>query len=406
MKNYRSSRSQTRRDAWLEINLSALEHNATRIRQQLGDTELMAVIKADAYGHGARMVAPVLQASGVTQLGVASLDEALELRHSGVTLPILVLGPAPDWALSAALEYQIQLTVFHPHHLQAIRSAALPYGASIPVHIKVDTGMHRIGVAWDNVSDFYRSCLATPGVQVQGLFSHLASGDQLTPTLLQVERWRHAVDAWPEAVLPPARHLSNTPGALGLWQPAELNTQLPPRYQTMARIGMGFWGYTLTGMQPVMGLKARITHLQTVPAGEGISYGGGAVDSQQMRHIATLPLGYADGIPRALSNRLWGSYQGRLIRQVGTITMDQMMWDVTPPLATESHTLLQADQPQIGDVITLLDSCPIATLGTRDPANPGEPTLSLAAWATALTTIEYELMCGLRVRLPKVYTRT
>jgi alanine racemase len=393
----------SRRDAWVEVNLDALEHNLKGIRQVLpASIGLMAVLKADAYGHGVANTLPVLEAHGVCATAVASMDEALDIRHLHPTMPVLVLGPTPDWALDAAVAHNITLALVDSHQLPVVqaylartslsRSALARHGASLSVHIKVDTGMHRVGVPWQQAMAFLQACTAVPGLTIAGIFSHLANGDDPQLTQRQHDRWVQVIDAM-EATLPPDkwpehRHLLNAPGLLTYTQslitPAAFQQS---RYHTMARVGLALWGYgwrnagaegNLPVLKPVIGLKGRITHLQTLPAGEGVSYGPTYTTPCQ-KTIATVPFGYADGVPRALSNQLQGLCDGQPIQQVGNITMDQMLWDVThlPHVA-------------IGDVITVLSEVPPYTLDT---------------WSTTLGTIPYELMCALRVRLPKIVVR-
>jgi alanine racemase len=399
MKHSRQSLRQTRRDAWVDINISHLEHNAKLIRQHWPNNQaLMAVLKADAYGHGASMVIPTLAVSGVSMIGVATVDEGLELREAGVDLPILVLGASPDWAMQPAIAKQLTLTVFSDHHITSLKSLA---GEGLPqapppytVHIKIDTGMHRIGVDWTNAVDFIIDCLKQPFLRVEGVFSHFACAeDSANPngfTAKQLGRWQtlqQLVGQQASALkltMPPLWHVANS---AALWGLPQNSLTPPPMGCTMARVGLGFLGYGHPLLKPVMGLKARIVHLQTVLPGDGISYGQCYQvpnDSLLPKVIATLPLGYADGVPRRLSNQMQAILHGNLLPQVGNITMDQLMVDVSAVIAT--------NDVQVGDAITLLGS-------------DEEASINLTNWATTVNTIEYELMCGLRVRLPKVFVR-
>jgi alanine racemase len=372
---------QPRREAWVEVNLDALEYNLKTLPLPAG-IGLMAVLKADGYGHGVSHTLPVLEGCGVSHIAVASVDEALEIRQMSATLPILVLGPSPDWALDVAHHHRITLAIADAHQLPLMTAYHQQTGNTLQVHVKIDTGMHRVGISLDDANTFLAQCIASPAIHVDGVFSHLTNGADTHLTAIQLTRWQSVVDhmdAWcHQHGHTPAchRHLLNTPGTLsGQW------LQAGP-YHTLVRTGMAMWGYEghKTPLRPVMGLKGRVTHLQPLPSGEGVSYGP-SYCTNKPRLIATLPLGYADGVPRGLSNVLTGLCQGVSVRQVGTITMDQMMWDVTDVAGVA-----------LGSVITLLDT------------TPGSP-LTLSPWARVLNTIEYELMCGLRVRLPKIYTR-
>ncbi len=356
MKYSRNLPFHTRRDAWVEVSLSAIEHNVTTIRNFLDpQLAIMAVIKADAYGHGAVMVLPTLEACGVSMIGVAAMDEALQLRQAGVTLPILVLGVTPDWALHYASENDVQVTIFSQLHLESLQRLFEDTRQPTEVQIKVDTGMHRIGVAWEEAAGFITHCQAQPYITVKGVFSHFAATDNHEFTALQLERWQTVLSNL--TVLPPVRHIANSAGAFH-YSFSELNSNL-------VRCGISLFGYPGDShplpveLKPAMGLKARIVHLQTLAPGEGVSYGQTFVNqSDTPRLIATLPLGYADGVPRGLSNRIRGIYHGHWVPQVGNIAMDQLMIDVT-----------LVPDPRVGDVITLLGQA-------------GDKRVTLADWAT------------------------
>jgi len=393
MRTLRNLPLQPRRDAWVEINLGAIEQNAKAIRSVVPrHVDLMAIVKADAYGHGAAMVLPTLQASGVSMAGVASIDEAIHLRQSGIKMPILVIGVVPDWAFPYATDYDIQLTIFEQHHLDSMRKAYAQDRIRFKVHIKVDTGMHRIGIPWEHAAAFIKQCQSEPYVEVAGIFSHFADSHDAAMSEEQLVRWAKVCEQ--VKPLPPYVHVSNSGHALTANAfDSEQHTRTP---NTLARLGIGFFGYESQAAQvgialkPVMSLKARIMHLQTVPPGTGISYGhsyktpeGGPTT------IATVPLGYADGVPRCLSNKIFGLLNGQKVPQVGNITMDQMMFDV-------SRVAAQPTGVSIGDAITLL--------GVDDFQSPSQ-SIWLDDWAKNAETIEYELMCALRVRLPKTYTR-
>lgn len=377
MKSSRNLPFHTRRDAWVEINLNAIEHNALQVRQFVRDeVAIMAVIKADAYGHGSMMVLPTLEASGVSMVGVASMDEAIQIREAGHQLPILVLGVTPDWAMHYAAEFNVQLTIFSPQHLECLERLYQVTGQPTQVHVKVDTGMHRIGVTWREAAAFIRQCRQLPFLELSGIFSHLAKTQDSAFTQQQIDRWNHVLAELDD--LPPYRHLTNSAGT---WHYPLENTNL-------VRVGISLFGYPGDDLplplplQPAMGLKARIVHLQELPPGEGVSYNQTYVNtSHKSQRIATLPLGYADGVPRRLSNRIEGLYQGKRISQVGNIAMDQLMMDVT-----------DVPDARVGDVMTLIGAS-------------NDQSITLAHWAKLLDTIEYELMCALRVRLPKTCVR-
>lgn len=359
--------------------MAALEHNAQQIRQFVPKhMAVMAVVKADAYGHGTVMVLPTLEASGIAMAGVAAMDEALQIRQAGFTLPVLVLGATPDWALQYAVENDIQLTVFSHLHLEGLARLYEITRQPVQVQIKVDTGMHRIGVPWEQAAAFIGHCQSLLFLDVQGIFTHLSHTGDAAFTQCQLDRWKTVVQSLNTP--PPLRHVANSSG---MWHfPLEDSVN-------MVRVGIALFGYAGDEqplpfpLKPVMGLKARIVHLHELPPGEWVSYNRTFQNQTDgPRVLATLPLGYADGVPRLLSNRIAGLYQGQCVPQVGAITMDQLMVDVT-----------DVADARVGDVMTLIGE-----------SNNG--AIWLTDWAAKLGTIEYELMCNLRVRLPKTYVRS
>ena len=365
---------QTRRDAWVEVDLGAMEQNVKKLMAQTADKAVLGIVKADAYGHGAIMAIPTLEASGVSMVGVASIDEAIQIREAGLEIPILVIGAIPDWAVQAAAEHDIALTIFDAHHLESLRQSFAQAKKPVKTHIKVDTGMHRIGVPWQDAAAFVSNCRTLPQLQLEGIFSHLASPEDSKTTTEQLERWNTVLDQIErDGGLPKYTHIASSVGAL-----------LHPQARgNLIRLGIGIFGYGDSlhlGLKPAMSLKARILRLEEVPPDSGISYGHTFITAKPSR-IATVPVGYADGIPRVLSNKIEGILNGKRIKQVGTITMDQLMFDVS-----------DIDNARLGDTITLIG---------RD----GQETITLSDWAQKANTIEYELMCALRVRLPKTYTR-
>jgi alanine racemase len=380
MKFSRDVQLQLLRDAWVEVNLDALEANARGLRRFIpASVEMMAIVKADAYGHGAITMIPILQAYGVSMVGVAAMDEAIQIRQAGLKIPILVIGAIPDWAVQVAADYDVQLTVFEQHHLDSIRQAYARNGKPVHVHVKLDTGMTRIGIQPDDALAFIDQCQNDPAMVCEGIFTHLACTEDAQVSALQFERFQGVVQHLKKPVK--RLHFANTGGALCY----------PHTHLDMVRIGKGFYGYMpllahpvdLT-LIPVMRLKARIIHRQTVPAGTGVSYSH-TFKTTRDSVIAVLPLGYADGVPRCLSNKMEVLVRGVRCPQVGRLTMDQMMIDVT-------------DVPEValGETVTLLG---------EEEGPGGNDSITLTDWATMAGTSEYELMCALRVRLPKVYTR-
>jgi alanine racemase len=409
---------QPHRNAWVELNMGALERNARWWRSQIPEhAQAMAVVKADAYGHGAVLAAPILKECGFTWLGVSNIDEALQLREAKVEIPILVLGASPEWAWNLASRYDIQLTVFSERDIACLADLNSP----ISVHIKVDTGMHRIGVTPEKALGLIRACQTFDHVTLQGIFTHFANGEDAEKTFTQWTLFeRDVLDTLDSPI--PMIHATNTPSLLT----AHTNS----RYQTLLdrctlyRVGVGLYGYEIStplstepersltsqhiatpsarndegalGLEPVIGLRARISHVQMLDAGEGISYGHRYQTLKSPSCIVTLPIGYADGIPRGLSGKINARCKGVDIPQVGNITMDQLMLDATVMLDS-------GNAPKVGDIVTLLEHGEAGRVERERSLE--ERGLSLRHWAHHMDSIAYEMMCGLRVRLPRSVVR-
>ncbi|WP_017325626.1 alanine racemase [Synechococcus sp. PCC 7336] len=360
--------------AWVEIDLGALRHN---IRALMGilqpETELWAVVKANAYGHGAIPVAQAAIAAGAAGLCAATLHEGLELRQAGISAPVLLLGALRTAAeLRGAMEAQLELTITDPEQIELCQRVAAERGCSVPVHLKVDTGMSRLGVAYREAADHWRSLVQAPLLIPRSLYSHFATADEPDcPTAdLQHRRFEQVIQGLRARKLPiPPLHMANSAATLAN----------PDWHYQRVRVGLALYGVSpaefvddRVQLRPVLSLKARVVHLKQVPAGTGVSYGHRYVTEQPTR-IATVAIGYADGVPRRLSGQLRGVVRGQRLQQVGNVTMDQTMW-VIPS---------EADV-RVGDVVDLLG-------GEWDARR----------WAEALGTIPYEVLCGLSARLPR-----
>ena len=374
MKNVRQTNINIHRDSWVEINLENIAYNMQAIRKNTPkDKKILAVVKADAYGHGSVMIAPTLLASGADMLGVASIDEGVDLRQAKINCDILVLGAVPVWAVESAVNADLIIAIFSKEHLAACKQAFERTGKRPKVHVKLDTGMNRIGVAADVAADFINEVRKADYLDFGGVFTHLANAENRTKTQIQIDRWNSVISKIDTTGL--LLHILNTAGAMCYDVPNS----------NMYRAGIGIYGLypdlpedgeiRRPDLKPVMSLKARIVNIHEAHDGEGISYGH-TFTAHGNRKIATVPLGYADGVPRGLSNKICGGLNGKNVSQVGNITMDQMMFDITGVDAN------------LGDIITLLDE-----------------KHSIDNWAKILGTINYELTCRLKVRLPRVYTR-
>jgi alanine racemase len=375
-----------RRDAWVEVDLGAIEHNVKTVRSWLKPhTALLAVVKSDAYGHGAVGVSQLLVASGADWLGVASVDEGCQLRAAGITRPILLLSPPPAWALATAIDADLQLTVTSPTHVQDIVEASQRQSKIAKVHVKVDSGMHRLGVAPAGATALLEAVVAHRELKLTGLFSHLAKADDRQFTEEQNKTFAQVISAArAKGLAPELIHLASS----------DATRLFPETHYDMVRPGLLLYGLESKKVsdivKPSMSVRGRINQLQAIEADQSVGYNLTWTAKRSSR-IASIPIGYADGIDRRLSNRLQGLLHSHLVPQVGLISMDQMLFDIT-----------DVPSAQEGDIITLI-GCDNAHAG--DGPGRHRHWLYLADWAQQLDTITYELACRLRTRMPRVYTR-
>lgn len=377
MKFNRLSYINTKRDAWVEINLDYIEKNVCELRKFIKpNSKLLAVVKADAYGHGSVMITPTLLASGVDMLGVASIDEGMQLREAKIDVPILVLGAAPIWAFDYAAANNITLSIFSEQHIEAAKLTYDKTGIKPKVHIKLDTGMNRIGIGAKTAVEFIKKVQNSPFIQLEGIFTHFACAENREKTEEQLLLWKDVLSQVDTKGL--LIHCANTAAMIGF----------EDIVYNLARVGLGIYGFVpelvpgakkIPNLNPVMSLKGRITNVHTAAGYEGVSYSHTYTTGRETK-IATIPIGYADGVSRKLSNKIYGILNGKKVPQIGNITMDQMMFDITGVDAQE------------GDIITLI-------------GEDGNETISIDEWANILGTINYELICRLKVRLSRVYTR-
>ena len=367
--------------AWVEIDRAALSWNVRQLKQLLApQTTLLAVVKADAYGHGAVAVAQTVLQCGASWLGVATIPEGIELRQAGIQAPILLLGAtnAPE-QLRAIAHWQLQPTLCTPKQALVFAETlkALPGNRPLPVHLKLDTGMSRLGTPWQQAVEFVQLVEQLPELQLASIYSHCATADDPDPTVLQQqqERFRTAIAKLQTAgIALPKLHLANSAATL---------TDAALHYD-LVRIGLAIYGIypaphlkKTVALKPVLSVKARITQVKTIQPGTGVSYGHQFVADRQLR-LAVVGIGYADGVPRNLSNRMTVLVRGQPVQQIGAITMDQLMLDIStvPDL-------------QPGAVVTLL-------------GQDGTQSISTDDWANQLQTISWEILCGFKHRLPRV----
>jgi alanine racemase len=369
------------RPTWVEIDLSAIGANCRQIKQLIGpNVELLASLKADAYGHGALRVAQTVLHNGASRLGVATLSEAAPLRQAGITAPILIFGYLPPWQMREAVRLGVTVTIYSLEAVQALSQAAQSLGREVTAHLKIDSGMGRLGMRTEDRQSILRVAAeahSLPGVKLEGIFTHFACADSADQThcRLQLARFKQTLEALEEAGLcPPLIHAANSAATLAL----------PEAHFGMVRVGTALYGLHPSddvclpeGFQPALSFKTQIAQVKDIPAGECISYGCTFVTPTAMR-IAVIPVGYADGFRRAPSN--WGEVlvRGRRAPLVGRVCMDQSMIDVShiPGVTT-------------GDEVVLI-------------GQQGEETLTAEAVAARLGTINYEVVSEILARVPRV----
>jgi alanine racemase len=366
------------------ISLDALEHNIREFRRVLpASIRMMAVVKANAYGHGAVQTARHALRCGIDHIGVAFLDEAIELRKAGIAAPILVLGYTPPEGLELARERDITITVYSDNVLEALRSMAYvpARDRKLKVHVKVDSGMGRIGVPADHTGiEFIERLMRVPGVELDGLFTHYACADERdkTYTLMQHERFERVVSHFRDrGVEIPNIHAGNS--ATGI--------DCPELTFSMLRLGISMYGLypseevfrDRVDLQPVMSFVTEVVMVKTLPPGSGVSYGA-AYRTKGYEKIATLPVGYADGYTRLLNGKASALIHGRRAKIVGRICMDQCMLQVS-----------DIPDVKIGDEVVLF-------------GRQGDETIHVEELAEALGTINYEIPCMISHRVPRVYT--
>jgi alanine racemase len=374
---------QARRPTWAEIDLNNLAANFKKIRERVSPAaRVMAVIKANAYGHGAVECARRLAKEGADWFGVALPEEGIELRESGISQAVLCLGGY--WPGQAALCVQQRLTpvVYRVDMIDALNRAAANAGVVADVHVKVDTGMGRLGVRFDQLSEFVTALEPFRNVRIDGLMSHLAAADDASCQPLtrdQIQRFDDAVGLFRDHGYRPTHlHLANSAGVFGHRE----------SWGNMVRPGgvlYGLWRDVLPPsvshdeLLPVMSLHSRISLLKWVPLGETIGYGC-TFEASRKSLIATLPIGYHDGYMRGLSNRAHVIVRGMYAPVVGRVSMDLTLIDVTNVSGVE-----------IDDQVTLL--------GSQNP----ELKVTAEDLARIVGTLSYEVTCGVSERVPRVY---
>lgn len=368
---------------WVEVDLDALEFNFRQIKEKAGGAQVMAVVKADAYGHGVEQAAQAFVRAGADWLGVSNLEEAVQLRKLGHTLPILILGYTPVKEAETLCRYDITQAMYSPEYAKELSNEAVQIKRPVRVHLKLDVGMNRIGFsAGDDLTQALNAC-RLPGLQVDGVFTHFQSADfggdpNGSITRRQFEQFCHAVDTLEaQGIRFPLRHCCNSAASIA-WKGMQLD---------LVRAGISLYGLSPSNEckgavpeRPAMQCRTMITMVKDLSAGDAVGYGRTYI-APSPRRIATVCIGYADGYLRAFSNKACMLVRGRRAPVIGNICMDQAVLDVTD---------IEGVQP--GD---------IATVFGRD----GDAFLSLDELASIAQTIHYELVCLISRRVPRIYYR-
>lgn len=365
------------RSTFVEVNLSQLSRNLQAIRAKVSPAKIMIVVKANAYGHGLTEVARYLGPQ-VDYIGVAVLEEGILLREIGVQAPILVLGGIWGNQIPAYLENDLTLTAPSVERLEQIDQAAEALGKKARVHLKVDTGMERIGVHYYNARTLQEAALNCRHVEVEGIFSHFANADaaDLSHARLQLERFNEVLRFYEKHSLPvPLRHMANSGGIL----------QLPESYFDMVRPGILFYGVypspevsRTVEVKPALAWKSRVVYFKVTQPGHPVSYGSAWQSDHNVR-IVTVPVGYGDGYFRSMSNKAQVVIHGKKYPQVGRVCMDQIMVNI------------EQDSAFNGDEVILIGEAENSVCVTVQ---------ELAEWAD---TIPYEILTNINTRVPRIY---
>jgi alanine racemase len=369
------------RPTWVEIDLSAIANNTRQVQSLVGPgVRILASLKADAYGHGALKVARTVLHNGASMLGVATVSEATPLREAGIDVPILVFGYVPHWQMREAVRLRLTITLYSIESAQALSRAALALGHTVKVHVKVDTGMGRLGIRAEQITkvlELIHEIIDLPGLELEGIYTHFAMADTQyqTHARMQLSRFQHVLQAIERAqIRPPLVHAANSAAILSLSE-AHFN---------MVRPGIALYGLDPSqqvrlprAFRPALSFKTQVAQVKDIPEGECISYGCTYITERPTR-VAILPVGYADGFRRAPTN--WGSVlvHGQEAPLLGRVCMDQCIVDI-------SHI----QQVRTGDEVVLI-------------GRQGELSLTAEHVAQRLGTINYEVVSEILARVPRV----
>ena len=366
---------------WAEVDLSAIVSNAKAIKAHTQSSSLIAVIKADAYGHGVIPVAEALRKEAM-MYAVATMAEAIELRTADIRKPVLVLFNALPVQAETIIEYELTASVYEPTLCKALSRAAQAKGTSVKVHLDVDTGLNRGGIWYTEAADFLKWLTSLEGIEIEGIFTHFATADEVDKSHvdLQLERFRSVLSVLSKINLRPSIvHAANSAAAL----------TLPETHFDAVRVGLSLYGVypslevrrvSPVSLQPALSWKARIICLRQSMQGEGVSYGRTYIVNGPT-WLATLPVGHADGYPRALSNRGEALIGETRCQQIGLVCMDGTVFRIDAP---------KEDPPlRIGDEAVLI-------------GEQGDLEISVDQVAEKAGTISYEILTGIGKRIPRI----
>ena len=369
--------------AWIEVKGKAIETNVRQLRSKLSkNCQFMAVVKADGYGHDAELVSQYAIKGGASQLGVATLNEGIKLRSSGVKKPMLILGNIyTKRDLNICFKNDLMPTISSIRECLICNNIGKHFGSKFPLHLKVDTGMSRLGFEYNKFVQQFEKIKSFENILIKGIYSHLSSADEAnaidSQSITQLQRLKFNellkqinLDRNNEIKI----HLSNSAGML-------LSKDF---HFHMVRVGLSMYGYSPLDkidknllLKPALSLKVKVAFIRNIDKGVSVSYGGKFVSHRKTK-LAVLSIGYADGVPRNLSGKIKVIHNNKLYPQVGSITMDQMMVDIT-----------DSNEIQVGSTMLLLGS-------------DGDKTISPLEWARKSNTIPWEILCSFKNRLPKV----
>lgn len=365
-------------ELWVEVDLEKIRSNVQKLKSRLSPgTKLLAVVKANGYGHGDGQVARAAVQAGADWLGVARVSEGASLREAGISRPILLLAEPTEAAIGKAVSLGLTPTVYTASTARAVDRAAKNTGSrSVDVHIKVDTGMHRYGVAVDRLATFLHGLDATPGVNMTGIWSHFAVADKTADPFNahQVAEFRRALSMVPEDRSPLLKHMANSSAALSD----------PDAHFDMVRVGIAMYGIDprsnatdSLGLEPAMTLRSRVGQVKRVALDETLSYGR-TYALKKDANVVTIPCGYADGLSRSLTNSGCVLINGKRYTISGTVTMDHILVDVgDDPVAQGDDVVIIGRQLQ--------------------------ERITVDEIAKRLDTIAYEIVCGISARVPRIY---